>query len=126
MRQLGWRDTDRFTVFVDDRHERGDVWFRSGDTIVAVVPPGIEAEQRKKAPPGTRFLGGKVYVESKPPSPYRPDLKGAVYVKYDRVKLPKGDELPACFVVEMGALEVKDGAGKGPNLISGKAVHYWP
>lgn len=127
MRQLGWRDTDRFVVFADDRHEHADIWFRSGDTIVAVVPSqGIPAEQRKSAPPGTRFLGGKVYVEPKPPSPHRPDIKGTVYVKYDRVKLPKGDELPACFVVELPAVEVKDGAAKARNNLSGIAVHYWP
>ncbi|XXF75300.1 serine/threonine-protein kinase [Myxococcaceae bacterium GXIMD 01537] len=126
MQELGWGRIERFSVYTDDRHEAGDVWFNSGDTIVAVVPPGVVASQAKKAPPGTRFLGGKVYVDPKRPSLDDPRFKGTVYVRYDRVKLPKGDELPACFVVEIGAVEVKDSAAKGRNNASGVAVTYWP
>jgi serine/threonine-protein kinase len=125
MKELGWSRVERLSVYADDRHERGEVWFRAGDTIVALVPPYVDDDQRKLAPPGTRFLGGKVYVDPKPPSPDA-RFKGTVYVTYDRVKLPKGDELPACFVVEIGAVEVKDGAAKGRNNTNGVAVTYWP
>jgi serine/threonine-protein kinase len=123
--QLRWRESERFSLVADDRHDQwGEVWLRPGDTIVGVVPPGVRMpRQREVAPPGTRFLGGKVYVDPKKTESGRP---AQIIVKYDRVKLPGQDELPACFVVETEALELKDGAARTPNGTSGKSVDYWP
>jgi serine/threonine-protein kinase len=96
---------------------------RPGDTVVGVVPEGVISAQAKVAPPGTRFLGGKVYVEPQKTESGRP---GRVFVKYERVKLPKQDELPACFIVETTAEELKDGAAKTSNSTAGRPVDYWP
>jgi serine/threonine-protein kinase len=49
-----------------------------------------------------------------------------VFVTYDRVKLPPQEELPICFIVELTADELKDGAAKIPNRDNGKSVDYWP
>jgi hypothetical protein len=123
-KQLRWGESDRFSLLIDDRYDQGrGVWLRPGDTVVGVVPESVTLEQKKVAPPGTRFLGGKVYVEPKKTEDGYP---GRVFVKYERVKLPKQDELPACFIVEVHADEVKDGAARTPNRTSGKIVDYWP
>jgi serine/threonine protein kinase len=123
--QLHWGRVERFSVVIDDRYDpRGDVWLRPGDTVVGVVPNGVgDPNQLQKAPPGTRFLGGKVYVvPEKTPS----DSPAKIIVMYDRVKLPQQEDLPACFVVEVGAGELNDTAAKTPNRTSGKSVDWWP
>jgi serine/threonine-protein kinase len=123
-KQLGWRESQRFSLLLDDRYEyhRG-VWLRPGDTVVGVVHEAITPSQRPLAPPGTRFLGGKVYVEPKKTVEGDP---GRVFVKYERVKLPKQEELPVCFIVEVHADELKDGAARTRNGTNGKVVDYWP
>jgi eukaryotic-like serine/threonine-protein kinase len=122
--QLGWGESERFSVVMDDRYDPlGDVWLRPGDTIVGVVPEATTSRQRTVAPPGTRFLGGKVYVVPEKTASGKP---GSVIVKYERVKLPNREELPACFIVETTADELKDGAAKTGNRTSGKSVDYWP
>ncbi len=123
MRELHWRDGDRFRLVLDDRHdpEALGVWFRPGDTIVAVVPP--DARDQRTAPPGTRFLGGKVYVMPDKTDSGKP---GRIVVRFERAKLPRQDEVPVCVVVDTTADELKDGAGKTSNRDVGKAVDYWP
>jgi serine/threonine-protein kinase len=122
--QLRWGESERFTVLMDDRYDPwGEVWLRPGDTVVGIVPEGATGRQREVAPSGTRFLGGKVYVVPEKTAGGKP---GSVIVKYDRVKLPRQDELPACFIVETTAEELKDGAAKTANRTGGKSVDYWP
>ncbi|HEX8698852.1 MAG TPA: serine/threonine-protein kinase [Myxococcaceae bacterium] len=122
-KQLRWGESERFIVTVDDRHEYDtDIWLSAGDTVVGVVPEGV-TPQLEKAPPGTRFFGGKVYVV---PEKTQLGEPGRVFVKYERVKLPRQEELPVCFIIETGAEELKDGAAKLPNEQMGKAVDYWP
>jgi serine/threonine-protein kinase len=75
------------------------------------------------APPGTRFLGGKVYVFPDKTNSGKP---GRIVVKYERAKLPRQEEVPVCVVVDTTADELKDGAGKTSNRDVGKAVNYWP
>jgi serine/threonine-protein kinase len=122
MRGLHWNDGDSFSVVIDDRHDQwGDVWLRPGDTVVGVVPENMRRQQA--APPGTRFLGGKVYVVPEKTADGKP---GRIVVKYERVKLPKQDELPVCFVVDTHADELKDGAARTSNRDAGLAVDRWP
>jgi serine/threonine protein kinase len=122
--QLGWHGFERFSLVVDDRHDQwGEVWLRPGDTIVGVVPKGVIPRQKEVAPPGTRFLGGKVYVSPEKTASGKP---GSVIVKYERVKLPNREELPVCFIVEVSADELKDGAAKMSNDSIGESVDYWP
>ncbi len=123
-KQLHWRESQRFSLVIDDRYDpEGDVWLRVGDTVVGVVPEGVDPLQVPLAPPGTRFLGGKVYVSPEKTASGRP---GSIIVKYERVKLPRQEELPVCFIVETSADELKDGAAKTSNGSSGKSVDYWP
>jgi serine/threonine-protein kinase len=118
--QLRWGESDRIRLLLDDRYDvEGDVWLRPGDTIVGVIPEAIDPSQAKVAPPGIRFLGGKVYVEPKKMESGRP---GRVFVKYERVKLPRQEELPVCFIVEEEADELKDGAARLPNATHGRIV----
>jgi len=92
--------------------------------VVGVVPKGIgDPRQEAVAPPGTRFLGGKVYLI---PENARSGDPGRVVVKYDRVKVPGKDELPVCFVAESTAEEVKDASAKARNFASGWVVRRWP
>jgi eukaryotic-like serine/threonine-protein kinase len=122
--QLHWGESERFSLVTDDRYDPwGEVWLRPGDTVVGVVPQGITGRQLEVAPPGTQFLGGKFYVSPEKTASGKP---GSVIVKYERVKLPNREELPACFIVEMSADELKDGAAKTPNLTGGFSVDYWP
>ncbi|KFE69183.1 serine/threonine protein kinase [Hyalangium minutum] len=123
-KQLGWRESEQFFLMMDDRYgEDDDVWHRVGDTVVGVVPKGVTGRQREVAPPGTRFFGGKVYVVPEKTLTGKP---GSIIVKYDRVKLPQQEELPACFIVEMSSEELKDGAARTGNSTAGRPVDYWP
>ncbi|KFE72525.1 serine/threonine protein kinase [Hyalangium minutum] len=123
-KQLRWGESQHFKVVADDRYARlEDVWLRAGDTVVGVVPDAILPEQREVAPPGTRFFGGKVYVV---PGETKTGKPGQVFVRYDRVKLPRQDELPVCFIIDLGADEVKDGAARIFNSTTGSPVDYWP
>ena len=122
-KQLHWGETERFSLVVDDRYNPwGDVWLRAGDTVVGVVPEGATPSQAEIAPPGTRFLGGKVYVWPEKTASGRP---GRVVVKYERVKLPRQEEVPVCFVVDVGALELKDDSAKTSNRTAGFVRDYW-
>jgi serine/threonine-protein kinase len=124
MEELHWRGQERFSIVLDDRHDTyADIWLRPGDTIVGVVPKGIDptTPQMKLAPPGTQFLGGKVYVWPEKTASGRP---GRVVVKYERVKLPRQDEVPVCFVVDVGAPELKDGAARTSNDNAGFSEPY--
>jgi serine/threonine-protein kinase len=124
--ELRWdRGRERFSVLIDDRHVGHErVWFSAGSDVVGVVPKGVtDPRQLQVAPPGTRFLGGKVYL-----IPERTPLgsPGRVIVKYDRVKVPGKDELPVCFVVDTSAEALKDTAARAINGTSGKPVTEWP
>jgi serine/threonine-protein kinase len=123
--QLRWGESERFSVVLDDRYDRwGDVWLRAGDTVVGVVPPGISpGRQHELAPPGTQFLGGKVYVSPEKTPDGDP---GKVIVKYERVKLPNREELPVCFIVEVHADELKGWSARTPNWTKGASVPWWP
>lgn len=124
MRKLRWRDRERFGLVLDDRYDQwGDVWLRSGDTVVGIVPEGAHRRQREVAPPGTMFFGGKVYVV---PGKTESGKPAQIIVKYDRVKLPGQEELPVCFIVEAEADELSDVAAKRGNLFSGEPVNFWP
>jgi len=124
--ELRWNvGGERFTLLIDDRRgQEEDPWFSAGSDVVGVVPRGVTNPRTLEvAPPGTRFLGGKVYlIPEKQPG----GEPGRVVVKYDRVKLPGKDELPVCFVVDTTADEVKDTAVKTSNLTAGKPVSEWP
>ncbi len=124
-KELRWHHEERISLVVDDRHKpEGSVWFRPGDSVVGVVPKGVTMpRQLEVAPPGTRFLGGKVYVVPEKTETGRP---AQIIVKYDRVKLPGQEELPVCFVVEVGAEELKDGAARTLNRLAGYSVEWWP
>ncbi len=124
--ELGWRvDGERFELVIDDRKGREeDPWFPAGADVVGVVPKGVgDPRQLQVAPPGTRFLGGKVYLI---PEKTRGGAPGSVIVKYDRVKVPGKDELPVCFVVDLSAQALKDTAAKARNWGTGKPVSEWP
>ncbi|MBZ4423320.1 serine/threonine-protein kinase [Myxococcus sp. RHSTA-1-4] len=124
--ELGWNvGGERFQLVIDDRKGREeDPWFPAGADVVGVVPKGVtDPRHLQVAPPGTRFLGGKVYLI---PEKTRGGAPGRVIVKYERVKLPGKDELPVCFVVDAPAEALKDTAGKTANLASGKPVSKWP
>jgi serine/threonine protein kinase len=115
--ELGWKESDRFSLRIDDRHTQDEVlWFSAGAEVVGFVSEGYARVNGPKAPPGTRFYGGKVYL-----IPEKNERKGypAVVVKYERVKVPGKDEVPVCFVVVMNALEVKGTAGRTRNGASG-------
>jgi serine/threonine protein kinase len=119
---LGWGESERFSFIPDDRHfGESYTWLRPGDTVVGTVPEGTLPGA--KIPPGTRFLGGKVYVS---PKPFVEGAAGTVIIKYERVMLPNREELPVCFIVETNADELKDGAAKIINDTPGKPVDYWP
>jgi len=124
--ELGWNvDGERFSILIDDRHDGfADVWLSAGADVVGVVPKGVtDRRNLQVAPPGTRFLGGKVYII---PEKQRDGSPGRVVVKYDRVKVPGKDELPVCFVVEGRAEAVKDTAAKTINGTAGRPVSEWP
>jgi len=124
--ELGWNvDGERFSILIDDRHDGfADVWLSVGADVVGVVPKGVtDRRNLQVAPPGTRFLGGKVYII---PEKQRDGSPGRVVVKYDRVKVPGKDELPVCFVVEGRAEAVKDTAAKTINGTAGRPVSEWP
>jgi serine/threonine-protein kinase len=123
--ELGWRDDiDRFSVLLDDRQgPEAEPWFSAGSAVVGVVPKGSERSQWAVAPPGTRFLGGKVYII---PENKKSGDPARVIVKYDRVKVPGKDELPVCFVAETTGLEVKDTAAKSRNWAGGWVLSHWP
>ena len=122
--QLRWISGERFQVVIDDRQEpSGLLWFSAGSDVVGVVPKSVDARQRAVAPPGTRFLGGKVFLIPEETSGGNP---GRVIVKYDRVKVPGKDELPVCFVVDTTARELKETAGRAYNSSSGFPVTRWP
>ncbi|MCK8503686.1 protein kinase [Myxococcus fulvus] len=115
--ELGWESGDRFSLSIDDRHKSDAVlWFSAGADVVGVVERGDADVNGPKAPPGTRFLGGKVYL-----IPEKNEVKGypEVVVKYERVKVPGKDEVPVCFVVETDAREVKGTAGRARNGVVG-------
>ncbi|MBZ4422446.1 serine/threonine-protein kinase [Myxococcus sp. RHSTA-1-4] len=122
---LRWHINEVFQVTIDDRHARdARLWFSAGSEVVGVVPKGIvPGRQWEVAPPGTRFLGGKVYLIPKRTPAGSP---GRVIVKYDRVKVPGKDELPVCFVVETTAEALKDTAGRAFNGANGTPVTEWP
>jgi len=124
--KLRWVTGERFRVVMDDRQEPDAVlWFQAGADVVGVVPelgPSDE-RQRRAAPEGTRFLGGKVYLI---PEKTRGGNPGRVIVKYDRVELPGKDALPVCFVVSTTARELKDTAGRAYNEADGIPVTRWP
>jgi serine/threonine-protein kinase len=122
MRELHWNDGDRFSLLIDDRHgAEGNIWLRPGDTVVGVVPE--HARRQKAAPPGTRFLGGKVYVLPEKTASGDP---GRIVVRYERAKLPQKDEVPVCIVVDTQAFELKDGAARTSNNDAGFVVDRWP
>ena len=124
--ELGWNvDGERLQLLIDDRKGREeDPWFPAGADVVGVVPKGVgDPRQLAVAPPGTRFLGGKVYVI---PEKTREGRPGRVVVRYDRVKVPGKDELPVCFVVDVPAEAVKDTAVKTGNWTTGIPVSEWP
>ncbi|MDY7230620.1 serine/threonine protein kinase [Hyalangium rubrum] len=122
MRELRWNDSDRFSLQIDDRHGTDDnIWLRPGDTVVGVVPQDVRGQQ--VAPPGTQFLGGKVYVW---PDKTNSGMAGRVVVKFERAKLPRQEEVPVCVVVDTHADELKDGAGRTWNRDVGLAVDFWP
>jgi eukaryotic-like serine/threonine-protein kinase len=125
--QLHWEDAEQFQLVMDDRYDGMSwMWFRAGDTVVGVVPNQglVFKRQREFAPPGTRFLGGKVYVwPEKDASGTRP---GRILVRYDRVKLPRQEELPVCFIVDVPVDELKDGAARTSNAAVGSPMDYWP
>ncbi len=115
--ELGWTDGDNFSLNIDDRHKQDEVlWFSAGAEVVGVVPEGYGEGNGPKAPAGTRFYGGKVYL-----IPEKNERKGypAVVVKYERVKVPGKDEIPVCFVVRTTAREVKGTAGRARNGTNG-------
>jgi serine/threonine-protein kinase len=123
--ELRWQGSEPFSLVIDDRHgvhER--VWFSAGSEVVGVVPKGVnDPRQREVAPPGTRFLGGKVYlIPERTPG----GSPGRVIVKYDRVKIPGKDELPVCFVVDTPAEALKGTAGRTFNGTRGTPVSEWP
>ena len=122
--ELGWRpNIDRFSVLLDDRQgPESEPWFSAGSSVVGVVPKGSERSQWAVAPPGTRFLGGKVYII---PENKKSGDPARVIVKYDRVKVPGKDELPVCFVAETTGLEVKDTAAKSRNWAGGSVLRHW-
>ena len=122
---LHWRLNERFSVTLDDRHAAdARLWFSAGSEVVGVVPKSIApGRQREVAPPGTQFLGGKVYlIPERTPA----GAPGRLVVKYDRVKVPGKDELPVCFVVDVGVEALKDTAGKTFNASAGYPVSEWP
>ncbi|MCP3145007.1 serine/threonine protein kinase [Pyxidicoccus xibeiensis] len=122
---LRWRINEQFQVNIDDRHASdARLWFTAGSEVVGVVPKGIApGRQWEVAPPGTRFLGGKVYlIPERTPA----GAPGRVVVKYDRVKVPGKDELPVCFVVDVPVEALKDTAGKTFNGSAGYPVSEWP
>jgi serine/threonine-protein kinase len=124
--ELRWDvDGERLELVIDDRKGNDeDPWFPAGADVVGVVPKGVtNPRQLAVAPPGTRFLGGKVYVI---PEKTREGRPGRVVVKYDRVKVPGKDELPVCFVVDTTAEAVKDTAGRAQNGTEGSPVTEWP
>jgi predicted Ser/Thr protein kinase len=122
MRELHWNDGDQLSLVIDDRHDQwGHVWLRPGDTVVGIVPEN--ARNQKAAPPGTRFLGGKVYVVPEKTADGDP---GRIVVRYERAKLPQKDEVPVCVVVDTQAFELKDGAARTSNRDAGTAVNRWP
>jgi serine/threonine-protein kinase len=124
--ELRWDvDGERLELVIDDRKgNEEDPWFPAGADVVGVVPKGVtNPRQLAVAPPGTRFLGGKVYVI---PEKTREGRPGRVVVKYDRVKVPGKDELPVCFVVDVPAEAVKDTAVKTGNWTTGIPVSEWP
>jgi serine/threonine protein kinase len=124
--ELGWNvDGERFVLDIDDRQGSDEIpWFAAGADVVGVVPKGTtNPRQLQVAPPGTRFLGGKVYII---PGKTREGDPARVVVKYDRVKVPGKDELPVCFVVDTPANALKDTAVKMPNWAAGKPVSEWP
>jgi hypothetical protein len=115
--ELGWESGDNFSLNIDDRHKQDEVlWFSAGAEVVGVVPEGYGRVNGPKAPAGTRFLGGKVYL-----IPEKNEGKGypAVVVKYERVKVPGKNEIPVCFVVRTTAREVKGTAGRARNGTNG-------
>ncbi|NMO17482.1 serine/threonine protein kinase [Pyxidicoccus fallax] len=116
-KELGWTAGDRFSLSLDDRHKQDEVlWFSAGAEVVGVVPEGYGESNGPKAPAGTRFYGGKVYlIPEKNERKHYP----AVVVKYERVKVPGKDEVPVCFVVETNAREVKGTAGRARNGTNG-------
>lgn len=124
VKELHWMDEYYLNraslVLVPDERWSADtqLWFHPGDTVVGIVPKDISPEQMPLAPPGTRFLGGKVYSSFEINS----DEGDFEYfeVTYDRVKLPGQDELPICFVVGIYAEEVKDGAARAVNRAAGR------
>ncbi|WP_224367433.1 serine/threonine protein kinase [Hyalangium versicolor] len=125
MRELGWSRSEKISLVVDDRGDsEGKTWLRPGDTVVGVVPDGVPTSRQEAiAPPGTLFLGGKVYI-----SPVRTEGgdPGSVIVKYERAKVPNRDEVPVCFIAELRAFELKDGAARILNRNAGWTVDYWP
>jgi serine/threonine protein kinase len=130
MDQMGWEAGYRFTVALDDRFdpESDEVIFRPGAEVVAIVPDtGLDREQRKLAPPGTK-LWGRVYVD---PQDETAKLRGepaAVLVKYDRAKLPGKEEVPVCIVARSGAVYSmdKDGATKAANAGEARVTWFYP
>ena len=123
--ELRWRIGEPISLNIDDRHAGDELlWFSAGSDVVGVVPKGVnDPRQREVAPPGTRFLGGKVYLIPERTPGGGP---GRVIVKYDRVKVPGKDELPVCFVVDTTAEAVKDTAGRAQNGTEGSPVTEWP
>ncbi|MDC0714283.1 serine/threonine-protein kinase [Stigmatella sp. ncwal1] len=121
---LHWETGDRFTLVIDDRHNKeGRVWFTPGSDVVGVVPKdNLYGKQREVAPTGTRFYGKVYYLSDKMGRADGP----ALVVRYDRVKLPGQDEHPICFVVEGRSYGFKDGRVEASNYLSGRVVDRWP
>jgi hypothetical protein len=118
--ELGWEEHDYFTVALDDRWDdrvKGGVVFRPGAEIVSVVPEtGLDDEQRKKAPPGTKFWG-RVYVDPQDRVALGRGEPAALLVKYERAKLPGQEEVPVCAVGRSAKAYTveKDGATRASN-----------
>lgn len=111
--KLGWEDGDEIVLVLDDRHKQDEMlWFSAGAEVVGVVSEGYGEGNGPKAPAGTQFYGGKVYLI---PEKNERKLYPRVVVKYERVKVPGKDEVPVCFVASSSAREVKGTAGKGRN-----------
>jgi hypothetical protein len=128
--QLGWEAGYRFTIALDDRFDpdSDEVIFRPGAEVVALVPDtGLDREQRKKAPPGTK-LWGRVYVDPQDEMAKGRGEPAAILVKYERAKLPGREEVPVC-VIGRGAKAYtmdKDGATKAANNGEARATPFYP
>ncbi|KFE69712.1 serine/threonine protein kinase [Hyalangium minutum] len=130
MLEQGWEAGYRFDVALDDRFDRDsdEVIFRPGAEIVAIVPDtGLDREQYKKAPPGTK-LWGRVYVDPQDETAKGRKEPAAVLVKYERAKLPGKEDFPVCIIgrSRKGYSMDKDGATKAANSGEVEVTPFYP